>query len=131
MRKVILNMKENYKYETIKTCYYKRISKQGAATRLGISTRQVNRLLTTYIQEGKGGFFHKNKGRDSNKKISYSNKNNIITLYKTKYKGSNCKDFTELLAIHEKLEFSETFVRSLLDKNDIYPPAYQKAHEIK
>ncbi len=53
MRKVILNMLENYKYETIKSCYFKRLSKQGVATRLNISIRQVDRLIKNINWKGK------------------------------------------------------------------------------
>jgi len=122
MRKVILNMTENYKYETIKSCYYRRLPKQGAAIRLDITIRQVNRLLKVYLKDGKEGFIHGNKGAVSSKKIPDNIKNNIIVLYNTKYDGSNCKHFTELLTLYDKINVSETFVRSLLHKNNIYPP---------
>ena len=68
MRKVILNMTENYKYETIKSCYYRRLPKQGAAIRLDITIRQVNRLLKVYLKDGKEGFIHGNTGCVSSKK---------------------------------------------------------------
>ncbi len=69
MRKVILNMSQQYKYNTIKSCYLMRLSKQGAATRLDISIRQVNRLLKRYELEGKKGFVHGNKGKQSKAKL--------------------------------------------------------------
>ena len=56
------------------------------------------------------------------KKIPDDIKNDLIVLYNTKYDGSNCKHFTELIASHEEIHVSETFVRSLLHKNNIYPP---------
>ncbi len=90
MRKVKLNMTENYKYETIKSCYLKRLSKQGAATRLDISTRQVNRLITKYKVEGKAAFIHGNKNKPSKRKIDEKTRFKIVELYYTKYKNSNC-----------------------------------------
>ncbi len=70
MRKVILNMSQQYKYNTIKSCYLKRLSKQGAATRLDISIRQVNRLLKRYELEGKKAFIHGNQGKHTKCKVS-------------------------------------------------------------
>lgn len=122
MRKVILNMSENYKYKTIKSCYLKRLSKQGAATRLDISIRQVNRLIKKYECEGKAAFIHGNKGKHSKRKVDDEIRTKIISLYHTKYEESNCKHFTELLEEHEAISVSETFVRKLLHENDIYPP---------
>lgn len=122
MRKVILNMSEHYKYETIKACKYKRLSKQGAATRLDITIRQVNRLIKKYELEGKEAFIHGNKGKQSKLKVDDITRTSIICLYREKYDNSNCKHFTELLEENEGIVVSETFVRKLLHENDIYPP---------
>lgn len=122
MRKVILNMSEQYKYDTITRCKHGRLSKQGAATRLGITIRQVNRLIKKYELEGKEAFVHGNKGTVSKRRIDENTKTNIINLYNTKYFDSNCKHFTELLEEHEGIVVSETFVRKLLHENGIYPP---------
>lgn len=122
MRKVILNMSEQYKYETIKACKHERLSKQGAATRLDITIRQVNRLIKKYELEGKEAFIHGNKGKHSKRKVDDITRTSIICLYHEKYENSNCKHFTELLEEHEGIVVSETFVRKLLHLNGIYPP---------
>ncbi len=122
MRKVYLNMSQNYKYETIKNCYFKRLSKQGAATRLGLSIRQINRLLNIYQTKGKAGFIHGNTGKTSTRKVDFKTQQTIIKLYQSKYDNSNCKHFTELLVEHEGITISETYVRALLHDNNIYPP---------
>ena len=58
MRKVILTMDEQNKYETIKKLVETNGNKQRAALKLGCTTRTINRLIIKYRKEGKAGFMH-------------------------------------------------------------------------
>ena len=53
MRKVILRMKEQEKYEIIKELVEHNGNKKRATLRLGLSIRQVNRLIKIYKEKGK------------------------------------------------------------------------------
>ncbi len=53
MRKVELRMSEQLKYETIKELVDHRGNKKRATLKLGISLRQVNRLINIYKEKGK------------------------------------------------------------------------------
>lgn len=53
MRKVNLRMKELEKYETIKELVEHGGNKKRVALNLGITVRQVNRLIITYKEKGK------------------------------------------------------------------------------
>ena len=53
MRKVELRMKEQKKYEVIKELVEHGGSKERAALKLGITIRQVNRLIIKYKERGK------------------------------------------------------------------------------
>ena len=61
MRKVELRMNEQFKYETIKELVDHKGNKNRASKKLGISVRQVNRLIIIYKEKGKEGFVHGNK----------------------------------------------------------------------
>ncbi len=126
MRKVYLNMKQDYKYNIIKDCSNQRISKYGAALKLGISIRQVNRLLKAYHLEGKEAFIHGNSKCVPHNKIDDSTASLIVSLYTTKYEGSNVVFFSELLSEYEQLDVSSTFVRQLLHSKLIFPPRTRK-----
>ena len=63
MRKVELNMNELNKYQVIKNLVDNNGNKKRAAVKLGLSVRQINRLIKVYKEQGKEGFSHKNKGR--------------------------------------------------------------------
>lgn len=129
MRKVNLNMKQDYKYQIIKDCSNKRISKHGAAHKLGISIRQVNRLLNKYQLEGKSAFIHGNTNNIPHNKINSEKSDFILNLYKTKYDQSNVVHFCELLEEYENIIISPTFVRTLLHENLIFPPRTTKKKE--
>lgn len=56
MRKVELRMNELLKYETIKDLVDHKGNKQRVALKLGITVRQVNRLIKKYKEKGKARF---------------------------------------------------------------------------
>ena len=62
MRKVELRMNELLKYETIKELVDHNGNKNRVAQKLGISRRQVDRLIIIYKEKGKSGFIHGNRG---------------------------------------------------------------------
>lgn len=70
--------------ELVKKGYMKQIK---ASEILSLSYRQVKRIYKKYKQEGSKGLVHKNRGRESNRKIPKEIKTKIIELYKTKYLG--------------------------------------------
>ena len=53
MRKVILRMKEQEKYEVIKELVDHNGNKVRAKEKLGLSIRQINRLIKIYKEKGK------------------------------------------------------------------------------
>jgi len=56
MRKVILRMKEQEKYEKIKELVDHKGNKKRVALELGITVRQVDRLIIKYKEKGKSRF---------------------------------------------------------------------------
>lgn len=56
MRKVILRMNEQFKYEKIKELVDHGGNKNRVALELGITVRQVNRLIIKYKEKGKSRF---------------------------------------------------------------------------
>lgn len=56
MRKVELRMKELNKYEVIKELVDHNGNKKRAAQKLGLTIRQINRLIKIYMEKGKSRF---------------------------------------------------------------------------
>ena len=97
MKKVELRVMEQIKYEIIKNLVDNNGNKHRVAIKLGITLRQVNRLIQIYKTKGKAGFVHGNRIRLSIKTISQEVKDRIIKLYKNKYLSANFKHFKNSL----------------------------------
>ncbi len=85
MRKVELRMKEKEKYDVIKELVDHNGNKNRACKKLGLSRRQVDRLIIIYKEKGKSGFVHGNRSRKPVSTIDKSISESIILLYKNKY----------------------------------------------
>ena len=58
MRKVELRMNEKEKYKIIKELDHHNGNKNRASKKLGLSRRQIDRLIIIYKEKGKTGFVH-------------------------------------------------------------------------
>jgi len=54
---------------------------------VGISDRQIRRIVKESIENGDIGVMHKSFGRESNNKILNFDKSKILALYRQKYNG--------------------------------------------
>ena len=127
MRKVVLRMNEQFKYEIIKKLVDENGNKKRAAQKLKCSVRTINRLIKLYKEKGKGGFIHGNRDRKPACTIDVDTKSLVIDLYRTKYDEANIKHFSELLAKHENIIVSDTTIRSwLFEENILSPKAKRK-----
>lgn len=115
--------KELKKLNTIKKILGGECTKKEASESLGITTRQINRLILKYKTDGKDAFIHKNRGRESKKKISENTKEEIKNLYITEYFDYNFTHFYE--EIREKYKLSRKTISSILSEADIISPEAQ------
>lgn len=122
MRKVELRMNEQKKYNEIKELVDHNGNKNRVALKLGISKRQVNRLINIYKEKGKSGFIHGNRGRCPTKTLDKSISEDIILLYKNKYQGWNFNHFKEFLEKEENIKVSYNFIYKHLTKAGILSP---------
>ena len=99
MRKVELTLKEKKKYEVIKKLVETNGNKQRARVKLGLkSIRQINRLIAGYKEFGKEFFVHGNRSKKPKHALSNELKDEIETLYISKYYDCTYTQFTEYLA---------------------------------
>lgn len=122
MRKVLLNMNEQQKYEIIKSLVENNGNKDRAALKLGCTKRHINRLIQKYKSHGKAAFIHGNKGRKSAHTFSDSLKNEIITLYNNKYWDATFSYACELLAQHDGISISPSALTNILYNEYIPSP---------
>lgn len=126
MRKVELRMNEQEKYEVIKELVDHNGNKNRAGKKLGISRRQIDRLIIIYKEKGKAGFVHGNRTRKPVNALDKSISEDIILLYKNKYYDFNFNHFKEFLKKDENLNVSYDFIYKNLTKAGIPSPKARK-----
>ena len=126
MRKVELRMNEQEKYEVIKELVDHNGNKNRASKKLGISRRQIDRLIIKYKEKGKSGFVHGNRGHIPTKALDKSISEDIILLYRTKYQDFNFNHFKEYLEEEENINVSYDFIYKHLTKAGILSPRARK-----
>ena len=87
------------------------ITQQQAAGWLGLSTRQVRRLLGRYESQGDQGLVHRLRGRPSNRAIAASVRERSIELLRAKYHDFGPSLASEHLAQDEGIAVSRETVR--------------------
>jgi hypothetical protein len=80
-------------------------------------------LILKYKNEGDSGFIHKNRNKESKKKISEEIKTEIVNLYITEYFDYNFTHFYE--EIGEKYKLSRKTISTILSEADIISPEAQ------
>ena len=126
MRKVELRMNEQEKYEVIKELVDHNGSKNRASKKLGISRRQIDRLIIIYKEKGKAGFVHGNRTRKPINALNKSISEDIILLYRNKYQDWNFSHFKEFLKKDENIDVSYDFIYKTLTKTGILSPKARK-----
>lgn len=127
MRKVELSLKEKEKYEVIKKLVETNGNKERARIKLKLkSIRQVNRLIAGYKKFGKSFFVHGNRGRKHKHALTDELKNEIETLYTSKYFDCTYTQFAEYLAERENIFLSTPEVGQILREKYILSPRSRK-----
>ena len=122
MKEVKLRMNEQEKYEVIKELVDHKGNKNRASKKLGLSRRQIDRLIIKYKENGKSAFVHGNRGHAPSKALDKSISEDIILLYKNKYYDFNFSHFKEFLKKDENIDVSYDFIYKNLTKAGILSP---------
>jgi transposase len=119
MGDITMSRKELNRVEIIQKAVEKRISQKVAAEQLGLSTRQVIRLVKRVRSKGVSGLCHRLRGKPPNRQITPEFEQKVIERYKERY-----WDFGPTFA-QEKLKtddlvISRESLRKLLIKNQLW-----------
>ncbi len=94
---------------------------------LGLSLRQVRRLLAAYRKEGAAALAHGNRGRRPHNVIGREVRNQVEVLGSSKYAGCNIQHFTELLGEREGIRLSRSSVRRIMMGAGLRGPRKRRA----
>jgi transposase len=109
-----MSAKELERLEIMQKLRDKRMSQKQAASRLGVSVRQVKRLWKAYRRWGAQGLVSKRRGRASNNRLSEETCRKALELLRSKYQGFGPTLAREKLVELEGLKISRESVRRLM-----------------
>jgi len=111
------------------------ISPTEALQAIGVSARQLRRLLGVYRHKGPAGLNHGNQGRAAPNRLAESRRARIVELARTRYAGFNDCHLASMLAEHEGIEVGRETLRTVLRSAGIgpkrrrRPPRHHKRRE--
>jgi transposase len=121
-----MSAKELNRLEVMQRLSKKQMSQKEAGRILGLSVRQIKRLLKAYRRQGAVGLVSKHRGRKGNNRLSEEVKRKALNVLKTKYKGFGPTLAHEKLVEKEKLKLSDESVRKLMIAEDLWKPRKAK-----
>lgn len=104
-----------------------RVGAREAAVGLGLSVRQIRRLLARYREEGAAGIAHGNRGKRPYNKLDDAVRAKVTELAVSRYVGLNTQHLTEILCEREGLSLSRSTVRRALLSSGIRSPRKRRA----
>ncbi len=120
---ITMSRKEAKTLHIIHQALDKKITQGDAAAILGLSDRQIRRLIKRIRIEGDEGICHRSRGRASNRCIPKKIKERTLKLFKEKYKDFNLVHATEKLHELHGIQLSDETLRLWLNEAEI---AYKK-----
>jgi transposase len=78
---VTMSAKELRRVHVLRQVRDKRLTQREASTLVGVTERQIRRLLRRVEQEGDQGLVHRGRGKPSNRRIPEKRKAKILKLY--------------------------------------------------
>src|SRR5919108_756839 len=94
---------------------------------VGLSVRQIRRMMAVYKKEGAAALAHGNRGRTPANALSNEVKERVVELARTRYKGCNHQHMSELVAEHEGICISRSTLRNILGQNGVQSPRKRRA----
>lgn len=117
--RVTMSGKELRRVHVIRQVMDKQLTQVKAGALLGLTTRQVRRLLKRVQAEGTAGLVHRGRGRPSNRRIPEKVKVKVLRLYRTQYGDFGPTLAAEKLAERHGITLSDETLRGWLRAHGI------------
>ena len=116
---ISMSRKEIKRLHIIHQALDRRITQGAAAELIGLSDRQIRRLIKRIRTEGDEGICHKSRGKSSNRSIPRKIKKKALKLFRERYKDFNLVHASEKLAEIHDITISPETLRLWLNKAEI------------
>jgi transposase len=116
---ITMSRKEAKTLHIIHQALNKKITQSEVAAIIGLSDRQIRRLIKRVRMEGDDGICHRSRGKTSNRCIPKKIKEKTLRLFKEKYKDFNLVHATEKLEDVHGIRLSDETLRLWLNAAEI------------
>lgn len=117
----IMNQREIRRLYVIKKLLAKELKQAEASEMLGLSERQIRRMVRRIEVQGDGGIIHQSRGVVSRQKIEDSIKQKILKIYRKKYWDFGATLASEKLAENDQIKISKETLRKWLLAEGLKP----------
>lgn len=124
---LILSAKEQQRSEVVSRWLAGIITTEEAVALLGVSERTAWRLRAAMVRGGAAGLVHGNRGRPSPRRLADAERERIVGLATTVYRGFNDTHLAEVLADEEGIAISRPALRRLLRARGIASPRRRRS----
>jgi len=111
---LVMRQKELSRVHIIREHIKGRIKQLEAAEQLGLSDRQVRRIVRRVEKEGDRGVIHRLRGRESRRRIRPERREHVLELCRSVYKGFGPVFASEKLAERDGIKISDETLRKWL-----------------
>jgi len=123
---ISMSKKEFSKYEIINDLIVGKINGTDASKQIGVTVRHIKRLKAQVKKDGAKGLIHKNRGRESNRKISSETIKVIKRHLKEKYYDFGPTFAAEKLDEDDKIKIGKETLRGIMTDLGIWKPKPKK-----
>ena len=117
---VVMSARELNRVEVLAQVDDGRLSIDHAASMLGLTRRQIFRLLKRYRQDGASAIRHRARGKPPNNRIHKAKRDYALSLIKEDYVDFGPTLASEMLAEHHGLKVSRETVRKWMVEDGIW-----------
>jgi transposase len=133
---VRMSIKEIKRLHLIQTHIENKLKQTEVAKILGLSTRQIRRIVRRVTKEGERGIIHRGRGRASNRRFDQKIREEALRLYKKHYSDFGPTLASEKLLERDGISLSDETLRLWLIEEKIFykrrkPRAHRKWRERK
>ena len=119
MDMITMSRRETKRLHIIHQALDKRITQKKAAELVGLSSRQLRRMLKRVREEGDDGISHRSRGKTSNRRVPKKIKEKALKLFKEKYSDFGPTFASEKLLDVHAIKVSKETLRLWLNKENI------------
>ncbi len=116
---ITMSRKEARRLHIIHQALGKKITQAEAASLIGLTDRQIRRMVKRILAEGDEGICHRSRGKTSNHRIPKKIKGKVLKLFREKYQDFNLTHATEKLYEIHGITINDETLRLWLNEAEI------------